>query len=152
MTVKILAYIERLYGPKNPDHIGEDIVPNEVIGYACDASIMLQFGPRDATGLMRLPIHYGDGKLHATFEEAQRFILDEVGVLVEPIPEWELPQDFPRTGTVSLRVGRFVRGFVDSGQSREEIEADQGFTRMPSGWRVDGVVDMRPKKPRSKPN
>ena len=145
---QILAYIERGYAPADPDLDG---LPNDPIGYLCDATLALIY-EGEGSSMLRLPIHFGNGVVYPTFEAAQKAILDECGILVEAIPEAKLP-DFPRTGLVSVRVGRFVQEFVASGRSREEIEAEAVMPPMPLGWRrvEDFLKDFR-KPAKVRPN
>jgi len=149
-TIKILAYIERRYAPHRDEDVEEALMPNVPKGYTLDCTLMLMYGSGE-DHFETLPIHVGDGKDYPSFEEAQAMALYEIGVLVEPIPESELPE-FPRTGNVYVRVGRMVREFVESGRSREQIEADRDLDYPVEGWRTGGDIHIGKKKPEGKPN
>ena len=84
--VQVLAYIDKVIAPPNPEHVADDVMPNQPIGYVCDVSVYVRDGMK-----FGIAEHYGDGVIRKTFEDAQQYIWEHTRVMVEPIAGAEEP-------------------------------------------------------------
>jgi hypothetical protein len=125
--VRIMAYIERVFGPKDPRDLRKTDVPNELQGFVCDVTVEIETRRRKERRYALIQ-HYGDGRLYGTFAEAQQQIVRETGVTVEQIPE-EAWTAVPSCGSAFQCVGYFVREFEPNETRREFVEADSPMPR-----------------------
>ena len=136
LKVQILAYIDQLWGPRDVANVGDDFVPNMLIGYVCEVTVFI----RVASGTSARHVlvdHYGDGTIKATYEAAQEFIRQTTGVTVERLAGSEAIE-LPKQGTVYRRVGRFVIEFEPNDTPIAKGEEDNPHPKMgPEMWRKD---------------
>jgi hypothetical protein len=122
-TVRILAYIHRLF---RPNAIGAPYgTPNEFQGFFLDVTIEVETGKGDGGALLQ---YYGDGVPYRTFEEAQKQVFRESGVVIEPLPE-ESWAKIPEAGSFFQCVGVFVREFKSTNKPQADIERESPMSK-----------------------
>jgi hypothetical protein len=122
VLVRILAYIEKVYGPENDRGFNDASIPRVFRGFCCEVSVEVE----TRTGKQRhvkLVQNYGS-EIYASIEEAEQFVLEETGVVVEALPERQ-PAFQPQPTGISLEpVACFVKEFSPTDTHREAVEAE----------------------------
>jgi len=137
LVIRILAYVHETYGAEDYSTFEYGPIPKDhnrparLLGYVCDVTVEVE---TVLEGQRRVAIvdHYGDGQTRETLKDAQRFILETTGVLVQERPEvLALPP--PATGEHSRLVAQMVREFEPTSKPGDAVEAESWIKSLGSG-------------------
>lgn len=147
VSVRILAYISIPYGAEDYSSFPNGSIPTDhglpavFKGFLCDVTVEVDC-TLDGERRTKIIDHYGDGRVRATLQEAQRFVLDTTGIVPKEIPGRVLVAP-PPTGEWSTIVAQLVQEFRPTEKSREEVESDSVIRNLRQADRGDSGVGRR---------
>ena len=118
--IRVLAFIERRFGLAD--------------GFFCDVSFEIDPG-QDPKLVQRILLFCNDGALYKKFEDAQKAVLRETGILMELLPEneWTVLSSGNR-----WQVSHYVREFEATNKARRAIEEESPLMKIYFGTTPSG--------------